>query len=82
MNGFEITLTVFISISLILNMVLMYHWVKAENEVKNIKIRYIKDLFWIRNGQSLEDRIKYGEIGEQRFEDFCNTNSIWVNSTK
>ena len=53
MNGFEITLTVFISISLILNMVLMYHWVKAENEVKNIKIRYIKDLFWVRNGQRL-----------------------------
>ena len=25
----------------------------------------------------LEARIKYGEIGEGRFERFCNTNSIW-----
>jgi len=27
--------------------------------------------------RALEVRIRYGEIGEQRFEDFCNTNSIW-----
>ena len=28
-------------------------------------------------GKALEDRIRYAEVGEQRFEDFCTTNSIW-----
>ena len=52
MNGFEIILTVFISISLVLNLIFAFYWYKADREVYEIKVRFIKDLFWIRNGQA------------------------------
>ena len=51
LSNFEVTLTIICVVSLVLNTVLAYHWQKAEHEVHNLKIRYIKDLFWIRNGQ-------------------------------
>ena len=53
MNAFDITLVVFITISLILNLIFAFYWYKADREVHEIKVRFIKDLFWIRNGQSL-----------------------------
>jgi len=50
MTPFMITIQVFLWISLIGNMVLMYEWIKATNEVRSIKQHFIRDLFLIRNG--------------------------------
>ena len=45
-----IIIQVFLWISLIANMVLMYEWLKASKEVRTIKQNFIRDLFLIRNG--------------------------------